>query len=94
MQHSAPAPFSDRPPCPRRIFKRQGKRLPVLQYIREKYPYFNESLRKGFANHVWPTHAHDAGIRACAPFFPLISAQPELPAPSADRTERVARSAY
>ncbi len=31
---------------------REVGRLPALEYIRAMYPYFNESMKKGVANHV------------------------------------------
>ena len=38
-----------------------------MAYIANQLPWWNASLaRGGEADHVWTTHTHDAGVRACA----------------------------
>ena len=42
----------------------QVDRLAALRYLRAAWPYFNASVERGAATHVFPTMCHDQGVTA------------------------------
>lgn len=40
----------------------QVNRIPAIEYVRQRWPYFNRTLAKKRPSHILPTHCEDNGI--------------------------------